>query len=462
MSWLPLSESKGVFGSGIDHINALTEMRNANELRKINAVKAQYAPLTTKAEALSKLAYSLNVGPQYLAKQLNNPAFVANLEANYGKGAVKNALGTVYNAASNASGLGSLNLGSGGNGYNITDLNDENKSDNSFGGQALNHLKGLFGFDDKSEKQKPANAMLDIPIGGGMKSNPMAYDQNDITANGGTLAPGEDPNEYVKYNNVNSPDYVGNQDKQVALPPLKGVANPQNAALPQKNDEASWFENLGKSLGLQEELKEEGPIRAKQREKLDETVFNSETNQGTLNELSDIVASPVFEGIRATPLAGHHELAYYAKEGDADQKYMVGQYYALTGNLIKDASRDFAGQFRKGEQQLLNSMKPGPSDTVDTAKGKIATLSLMNKMLMERSRLTSKIMSKYHGIGKLEASELADARVDGDKMRKDIHDRLYKEPAKPNITEDHIKWMAQKNGVSVDEAKKRLKAKGLL
>ena len=142
-----------------------------------------------------------------------------------------------------------------------------------------------------------------------------------------------------------------------------------------------------------------------------------------IDEVSDILASPTFEQIRQTPLAGHHELQYYAKEGTPEQQQMVGKYYTLTGNLIKDASRDFAGQFRKGEQQLLNGMKPSPSDTVDSAKGKTETLSVLNKMLAARSRLTSKIMSEHH-VNKLQALEEADRQVDGEAIRRQVHDRL--------------------------------------
>ena len=126
---------------------------------------------------------------------------------------------------------------------------------------------------------------------------------------------------------------------------------------------------------------------------------------------------------------------------------MVGKYYTLTGNLIKDASRDFAGQFRKGEQTLLQGMKPSTSDTVDTAKGKAGTLTVLNKMLQERSRLTSKYMEKNHA-NKLEASEWADRQVDGDKIRKEVHDRLN-----PTVTIKNRKTGEQKT-ISISEARK--------
>lgn len=57
--------------------NALTASNLENA---INRIKAQYAPVTVPAEAASKLAYANLMGPQFLAKLMNNPDILATMK----------------------------------------------------------------------------------------------------------------------------------------------------------------------------------------------------------------------------------------------------------------------------------------------------------------------------------------------------------------------------------------------
>ena len=45
--------------------------------RRYSEAKAQYAPTTLEAEAASKLAYANLMGPQFLAKLLQNPGCIS-------------------------------------------------------------------------------------------------------------------------------------------------------------------------------------------------------------------------------------------------------------------------------------------------------------------------------------------------------------------------------------------------
>jgi len=172
--------------------------------------------------------------------------------------------------------------------------------------------------------------------------------------------------------------------------------------------------------------------------------------------VNSMIASPEIRELRQVPLAGRHEMSFYAKYGTPAQQQLVGRLYAQMGNIVKDSSRDFAGQFRKGEQQLLQGMKPNDSDTIDSMTGKAESLSVMNKMLMERSRLTSQYMSQYH-INKLQASEFADKKINGQAIRDQVHNTLNPKP-----TDEDINFMAQKYKKTPDEIRTMLKAKGVL
>lgn len=371
-------------------LNALNELQKQRFENQILNVKAQYAPLTTLAEAGSKLAYQSLIGPQFVAKLMGNPDILANIPDDK----KAEALNMLYRAGSSNPLIN-----------NLEKIPDQQQSLSDF---LVNKIKNVFSQPSPEAKNSVAenNMKFDLP----------ERDKNAIN----NLSPG------------------------------------QSYVIPENNKKNSFSENVGRYKGIISEGEKSGDIRANDIKDLNDTFFSAKTNQSTLDNLSNILSSPEFEKIRQVPLAGHHELSYYSKFGTPEQQNMVGQYYTLTGNIIKDSARDFAGAFRTGEQKLLSGMKPSPSDTVDVARGKTEALSIMNKMLSERSRITSDIMSKNH-INKLQAQEIADKQIDGKSIRDEIHNKLNPKP-----TDDDIKFMSEKYKISPDEVRKRLKQKGIM
>lgn len=415
----------GPGGGLVTSMGGINSLANDMLLRKINSVKAQYAPLTTQADAASKLAYANLMGPQFIAKLMGNEAFLGNTK--------DEKLQQLREMVTNA-GMGQ---GSGANVFSQMQQSGAGtgeRAGNSLSNFFANKLRGVFGGQAQSNPLAQSQAME--------MGNEMPAPQSDSQM--GAL---KRPENGVRVEGEQWYDKNGNPvyDEEVQQPgePTMNLEITKGQRAPQK----TYAENTGTFKGTLEEGKELGKIRAKDIEKLNNAVFNAETNQATLDKISDILASPTFEKIRQVPLAGHHELSYYAREGTPDEQQMVGSYYTLTGNLIKDASRDFAGQFRKGEQQLLNGMKPSPSDTVNSAKGKTETLSVLNRMLSARSRLTSKIMAENH-VNKLEAMEIADKQINGEQIRREVHDRLN-----PKITIRNRKTGETKT-ISAEEARK--------
>lgn len=381
---LPLPNILPDIGPGGGIVNALRGLQSlkgdilGNQIKNI---EMQYAPLTKKAEAASKLAYANLMGPQFLSKLLGNNAILANLPDSK----KAEALNMLYKAGSGGATGNSIGINP------LSALGKSEPSEENLSSWLVNKFKSMVGNNNQEEASSP-NALLNA------QPNLSAFDEKNIN----NMQPGE---AYRVQGN-------------------KSVPSPFSATMPApQGNPATFSENLANYEGVVEEGKEAGKIRAKNIEELNNTVFNGETNQATLDNISEILGSPVFENIRSVPLAGHHELAYYSKFGTPEQQNMVGQYYTLTGNIIKDASRDFAGQFRRGEQQLLQNMKPSAADTVDTARGKTEALSYINKLLTERSRLTAKLMNEYH-INKGQAQEIADKRINGAALREQIHNKL--------------------------------------
>ena len=444
--WVNLlsNEAGGGLNAAMGANNALA---NANVLRQINQIVKQYKPITSQAEAASKLAYANLMGPQFLAKLLGSDSAVANMGSATAKAALQKAVGAGFGQGT---GINTLNQMQQGNGI-FSGIGQP--STNSFAGYIKNAFKGLIGNNDSNNAAPVNNNALIAPSQNYNNSNPnVTYDGPGPINNGSPFVGRQGykpesiqprPGEPIQGEGSLDPDFDKAYSEWQKTPEAqREFAKGEQANIPSNMEELNawyrnngmilpsvpkkqptWAENTGTLKGIQKEGEELGAIRAKDIEGLNNTVFNAETNATTLNDINNILGSQEFEQIRNVPLAGHHELAYYAKEGTPAQQAMVGRYYTLTGNLIKDASRDFAGQFRKGEQALLQGMKPSPSDTVDTAKGKAAVLTELNKMLMERSRLTSKYIEANHA-NKLEASEWADKHVNGEKIRQEINDTL--------------------------------------
>lgn len=419
----------------------VTSMRGINALaddmlsNKIKGVQADYAPLTTQAEAASKLAYANLMGPQFLAKLMGNPDVVANSpELQDPRTAAQ-----LYKA-----GVG------GGTGNALMNLpGHPAQSNGSFGNFLTNKVRGLFGGSDTSQLAQQPNA-----LSGFDRSNMSPQDMQGMNA----LRPGQ---SYVVQGNGQQGQgpnsgyaYDAQGNNIVASPQEIAAAGGGNQNI-QSQTPRTYAENAGTYRGTIAEGEEAGKIRAKDIQDLNDVVFNAETKQATLDDINQMIASPEIKELRQVPLAGRHELAFYAKYGTPAQQQLIGRLYAQMGNIVKDSSRDFAGQFRKGEQQLLQGMKPNDSDTIDSMIGKAESLSVMNQLLAARSKITSQYMNQYH-VNKLQASEMADKQINGEAIRSQVHNTLNPKP-----TDEDINYMAEKYKISPDEVKKRLKAKGV-
>jgi hypothetical protein len=401
---------------GISRGNALTDQMMKT---KMDQIQARYAPISARADVASKLAYANLMGPQFLAKLMGNDSALANMSESQ----KKQALDMLYRTGSGQ-----------GTGNALMSNDQESMSPLDWIGNKIKNV-----FSDNSQPgniQQPQQNVLSSMA----RPNLSNQDQNNISrmqpGDSYTIqGSGELPLQNIGYNRNNENDYSS-----------------QN--IPQKQQ--TYAEKTGAYKGVVEEGQEAGKIRAQDIKDLNDSVFNADTKLATLNDLNDMIASPQMREIRQLPLAGSHELSWYSKEGTPEQQQLIGRIKSQLGNVIKDSSRDFAGQFRKGEQQLLSGMKANDSDTIDTMIGKQESLTTMTQMLRDRSALTSKYMDKFH-INKLQAQDLADKQINGDAIRSKVHNKLNPKP-----TDLDINFMANKYKTTPDEIRKRLRLKGIL
>ena len=168
---------------------------------------------------------------------------------------------------------------------------------------------------------------------------------------------------------------------------------------------------------------------AKKISGLENTALAGYQKQDTFDAMNQILGSPELEQIRQHPVAGHYELGYYEKFGTPAQQKMIGQLKAHMGQIIKDAAQDFKGQFRIGEQALVNSMKPNPGDSLDVMKGKAEALTYMNQMMTKRAELEARYMRDYH-MSALQARVAANKVIKPSEVKKQINSILYQSKKK--------------------------------
>lgn len=419
--------------------NALNKGEIENEIKRI---EAQYAPLTAQANAKSKMAYANLMEPQYLAKLMGNEHVVANLDQNQRE----KALDFLYRAGS-GQGTGNQMLAQPGGTPGMNTLfNPPPYRSNSLSGMLFDVLGSLL---SKGQGQRQQNQL-------GM---PPSQQPSPQVATGGTSLPPPINQGVSGQPGADSGYAYDRQGNNMVASPQEveaaGRGGMPNQPIPtvHPSSENKYAKNVGTYKGLVKQGEKEGEIRATDINELNNTVYNAQTNQNTLDDINTMISSPEMREIRQIPLAGRHEMGYYAKQGTPQQQQLIGRLFTQMGNIVKDSSRDFAGQFRKGEQQLLQGMKPNDSDTVDVMIGKAESLSVMNRMIMERARLTSQYMRQFN-MDKLQASERADKELNGNKIRQQVHDQLN-----PMVTIRNRKT-GEKIKVPVSEARKR-NARGL-
>lgn len=177
--------------------------------------------------------------------------------------------------------------------------------------------------------------------------------------------------------------------------------------------------------------------QAKQIGDLEDVVYKSQAKMDTFNELNSILGSPAFEAIRTMPAAGSLEGWLTKKFGSEQQQELVGKAFTLMGNIVKDSARDFAGQFRIGEQALLNGMKPNINDSLSVMKGKSEALTYLTQMIAKRSELEAESMR--NGMSFLQAKKAADKAIDSEGIKKEIRTILHPSSSKIMITPEQAK-----------------------
>ncbi len=213
--------------------------------------------------------------------------------------------------------------------------------------------------------------------------------------------------------------------KAATMMQILGLGKPHIVNANGKNIAITPFGNIDTGVaGLSERDKQLSKEDAKKISTLENQALLGYQKKETFDELNQDLGSKEFSEIRQHPELGRHELAWFEKFGTKDQQEMIGRMRTHMGNIIKDSSRDFAGQFRVGEQALLNSMKPNESDSLSTMKGKAEALTYMNELLTKRSEMEAELMRNYN-MSALQARIATNKKINPAEIKKEIRTMLH-------------------------------------
>lgn len=214
-----------------------------------------------------------------------------------------------------------------------------------------------------------------------------------------------------------------------------------------------YTDAAGKLTQNKEFQQEMGKENAKTAAELSKIYNQATLKEKTFKDLHGVLTNPTFENMRKVSLAGHYELAYFEKTGTPEQKALIGKARALMGNIIKDASSEFKGMFRKGEQELLENMKPTESDTVETMLGKLNELENLNQFVKQNSRLTA--LNLFAGKNPIEAQDNASKQLQYDDYIKQL--KAHQEDQKSN---EKNRWPAMKEPVNAKDVEGKMPPQG--
>ena len=438
---LPLPSVIPNQGPGGGVVNAMQGMQNLQNMmneNQIKAVQAQYAPMTTQADALSKIAYANLMGPQFLAKLMGNSDVVANSPQ-------------LQNPATIAK-LYQAGMGAG----------------------TGNALMQLLGGQKPSlpPQQQPPPPQQQAPQQQVSQPNTAMPQPQSLTP--GARAELGISDELWKAQNawMKSPEgYAQAQRDGYYKPPQgqqlldwyhgqQGTAQPVQGSASVAADNArqpTFAEKAGAYAGVKEEGKKLGQLRAEAIDDMGKQYQDAIQARVPIHHMMDLMQQPVFKNMRSQiPFFQDKQLSVLSKIGTPEQQKAIGDFMTTSQNLAAQTVNSFQGRALAKEFDIANKMKISPNDTWNTAIGKLSSIDTFNEMTIKRANIATKLMEDRH-LNRTDAMEQADKQVDGEAIRKQVDAKLNPKP-----TDDDINYMASKYGISRDEVKNRLKQKGLL
>lgn len=434
----------GPGGGLVTAMGGINAVHNAMIEKKINQIKAQYMPLTSQAEAASKLAYANLMGPQFLAKLLQNPGAIANM----GDPAARAALQKAVNAG--------MGQGTGQNYLNQMPQQPPQHtgvgqpSTNNFAGYLKNALKGFLGQGQSQEQgnnpfAQAAQAMPQMPQQQQMLQGQPQAPEQAMGNPAMNAVPGKRPKGGVTvegqqwYNAKGEPVYSEEEEQS----PDGAMELELTKGIPPK----SYAQKTGEHLGTIKQLEKEGEYRAGALKQIGESQLGLSNSGAVLDRMTDIVKNPVFANMRNTiPGFQNKQLDYFKVMGTPEQKELIGDFLSTGESFIASTVQGFSGKPLVREFDLAQRQKITPHDTIDSAIGKLHSATALHDIAEKKNQIVSELLQK--GYNESDAVMKANKMVDVSAIEKATRERLQRKIQVKNSKTGVTKM------VTIEEARK--------
>lgn len=427
---LPLPRAVPDVGPGgglVTAMGGINALHNAMIERKINEIKAQYMPLTSQAEAASKLAYANLMGPQFLSKLLGNEGALANLSEDQ----KRQILGTVSNAGMNTSANPLAQM------PQHTGIGQP--STNNFAGYLKNAFKGLLGQGQQQSTRNPfaqaAQIMPQQPYQQPAPTAPVANNMNNAhRPKDGVTLEGEQwynaKGEPVYEEDVNTPDSSMKLELTKNIPPKK-----------------TYAQNAGEFKGTIKQLEKEGEYRAAAKKQIGESQLGLSNSGAVLDRMTAIIKNPVFANARNTiPGFQNKQLDYLKIMGTPEQKELIGDFLSTGESFIASTVQGFSGKPLVREFDLAQRQKITGHDTIESATGKLRSARALHDIAEQKNQIVSELLDK--GYNEAEAVKQANKMVDVSAIEKETNASLQRKIEIKNSK------TGEKKMVTIEEARK--------
>jgi hypothetical protein len=359
----------GSFLEGFGKANAISDQLLQNQIKSI---QAKYAPLTTQADAASKIAYAKLMGPQFLSKLMGNEDILANMTPDQRN----QALQIIYKTGSGQST---------GNALLNNELNsDYTQQDSSLTGYLTSKLRNLFDGRQNDELQQPSQQI-----------NALSHPSQQV--NLPQMKPGQ--------------SYTNN------------TSFPQEVSVQEQSPNYDFFTQSGKEQGKKQQEIELGKARGQSIADLGKQYAKDLEAMEPLNRLKQLSQSPTFINMRKNiPFFQGLQLNALSKIGNPEEQKIIGDFIVDTRNAVANTVNSFDGRAMAKEFDFANTMKINDNDTLNVMLGKLESLISFKQASMERNKIARELMKNHMDEG--DAYEQANKQVNMENIRNNIASQL--------------------------------------
>lgn len=414
----------------------VTAMRGGNALADellqthIRKIQAQYAPLTTQAEAASKLTYANLMGPQFLAKLMGNSDVVANSPQLQDP----RTMAMLYQAGTGGGGNALLNNSA------LSGMFSQSPRGDGLFSRLMNWLTGG---NSQPQMQQPNGAPA-------TQSNPLTSPNQQRGANTGYALDQQGQNVRSSPQEVAQ---IAAQGNNAFNQPVPGQNNP--LTMPASTGGNSYYEKAGKAAGIKEEGKELGKSRAEAISDLGKQQLDLSNSGVILDRLVNITQNPEFQNMRnQIPYFQDKQLWYLSKNGTPAQQKMIGDLISTAEAFKASTVNSFRGKALEKEFNLADKIKINENDTMGVIQGKLTSLKTLKDIAETKNDMILSLMTDEHmNLG--DATKKANKLVNTSAIEKQVEGLLNPQPS-----EHDIQYMMKKRNLSREEIINQLKARG--